>query len=570
MSGRGGSPPDDGRALLARAFELHQAGRLDDAEAAYGAYLARHPGDPTALNNAGALALRAGNAPLAVARFEQLAALLPDSAPARCNLGHALIGIGRAMDAVCHLERAIQLDPGFAVAFNYLGMAFERAGARPQAVHAYERALALDPRQAEAAANLGHLRNRSGDTAAARTAFARALAASPGLLVAKTGVAFAQALDGDLDGGRSVLEAHVAEKPALATFWMALATLRHWSGDLVGAEAAYRTAAALEPLDFEARIGIAGTLLGRGNFAEGWRAFEERPDGCLGPARQLAEVPLWDGQALTGTLLVHAEQGLGDVVQFARFIPDAAARVGRLVVVADGAWRPLAPLLRTLAGKPTVLDDAALVAKLPERPTARVSVLSLPWLLGITPQQLAGRTPYLAAPADRQATWRPRLASLRRPRIGLAWTALARGEQGYLGRHKSVPVGQLAPLLATPGVSLVSLQVDAERGPTTARLVDLTADLRDCGDTAALLGELDLVITVDTTVAHIAGALGKPVWLLDRFHSCWRWRLATDRSPWYPSLRIFRQHRFLDWSRPLAEAKAALDRWVAGGASGNP
>jgi Flp pilus assembly protein TadD len=509
-----------------------------------------------------------------VSRFEQLAALLPGSASARSNLGYALVGVGRAMDAVLHLERSVQLDPTNAVAFNNLGIAYERSGARPQAIHAFERALSLDPKFADAAVNLGNVHNRLGATTASRAAFARALAVHPMNLAAKTGLAFAQALDGDPEGARAVLEAYARSAPPSPWFQQTLAAVRHWCGDLAAAEDAYRRAAAIDPGDPDARFGIASTMLGRGDYAAGWRAFEERADGCFGPARQFPDLPAWDGMPMAGLLVVHAEQGLGDVVQFARFIPQAAGRVGKVVVVADGSWRTLGPLLATLSPAIDVVTDAAAARAHPERPVARCSVLSLPWLLGIGPQDLPGSIPYLAVPDAYAQRWHPRIAALPRPRVGLAWAAFARGDHGYVTRHKSVPLALLAPLIDTPGVAFVSLQLGAAGalaplGARARRVFDPTADINDFGDTAAIIGELDLVISTDTSVAHVAAALGTPVWLLDRYNSCWRWRLAARRSPWYPSLRIFRQRRFLDWSHPLTEVQAALTQWLAGGGSGD-
>lgn len=571
MASRAPPPTAEGRALLARAFAAQQAGRLAEAEAAYAEYLARHPGDPTALNNAGALALLAGNPRLAVARYEQVAKLLPDNAPARCNLGQALTALGRPMDAVFHLERAVQLDPGYAAAFGHLGFAFDRAGARAQAIHAYERALELDPKLADAAANLGNVHNRLGDTGASRVAFAKALAANPANLTAKTGMAYSQALDGDPAGARGVLEAHAAQSPALPVFWQTLAAVRHWCNDLPAAEQAYRRASALDPADFDSRSGIASTLLGRGDFTEGWRAFEERPDGCFGPVRQFADLPTWDGGPLDGSLLVHCEQGLGDVVQFARFLPQASAQVGRIILVVDGYWLPLAPLLASLGAQIDVVTDAKSAAIRQPPPVARASILSLPWLLDVAVKDLPGRMPYLAAPAATRAAWREKLAGAARPRVGLAWAACARGAEGFLHRQKSIPLALLTPLLATPNVTFVSLQVDAaghlgELGPLAHRIVDAAAGIRDFGDTAAIIGELDLVISIDTAVAHVAGASGVPTWLLDRHNCCWRWRLGTRRSLWYPSVRPFRQRRFADWSHPLAAVKTALAKWLASGA----
>jgi len=551
------------RTRLALAFRLHQAGRLAEAEDAYATYLADHPTDPAALNNAGALALQVGRAKLAVNRFEQLAAVLPDEAPARSNLGFALLHAGRAVDALFHLERAIQLNPNFAPAYNHLGIALERLSRRREAVQAFERALEKDPSHADAAANLGDLLNRSGNTSGARTAFARALTANPAHASARTGRLFAQALDGDLDGARAALEAIAAPAPRSAMFWQTLGVLRHWSGDLDRAEDAYKQAAALDPDDWDARFGIASTRLGRGDLERGFRAFEERPDGRYGPARRFAELPVWGGAKLNGPLLLLAEQGLGDVIQFARFIAQARKRVPQIVLLADGYWQSLAPLLASVAGVDRLLTDAAAIGALPKAPVARASVLSLAHLLGVTRETLAGTIPYLRAPADRAARWAPRLAPLPGLRVGLAWAAYARGDYGYVTQHKSVPLAELAPLIATEGATFVSLQLGGagDRSPLGAlasRVIDYTPDIGDFGDTAAIIGGLDLVVTTDTSVAHVAGALGKPVWMLDRFNTCWRWRLEPGRSPWYPTMRIFRQRRFLDWSAPIAAVTAEL------------
>ena len=504
-------------------------------------------------------------------RFEQLAAVVPDEAPARSNLGFALLYAGRAVDAVFHLERAIQLKPDFAPAYNHLGLALERLSRRREAIRAFERALEKDPAHADAAANLGDLLNRDGDTARARAAYARALAVNPSHPSARTGQLFSQALDGDLDGARAAMESLASPPPHHALFWQTLGVLRHWSGDLDRAEDAYKQAAAIDVADWDARFGIASTRLGSGDFERGFRAFEERPDGRYGPARRYAELPVWGGAKLNGPLLLLAEQGLGDVVQFARFVPAARARVRQVIVLVDGYWKSIAPLLASLDGVDHLLDDAGSLGSLPKAPVARASVLSLAHLLGISRDALPGPIPYLAAPADRVAQWAPRLAPLPKLRVGLAWAAYSRGDYGYVTRHKSVPLAALAPLVAIDGVSFVSLQLCAASdrtplGALASRIFDFTADIRDFGDTAAIIAELDLVISTDTSVAHVAGALGKPVWLLDRFNTCWRWRLDARRSPWYPTMRIFRQQRFLDWSAPIAAACTALGDAVRGDA----
>jgi ADP-heptose:LPS heptosyltransferase len=165
--------------------------------------------------------------------------------------------------------------------------------------------------------------------------------------------------------------------------------------------------------------------------------------------------------------------------------------------------------------------------------------------------------------------WKPRLEAIPRPRVGLAWAAYARRDIGYVTRQKTVPLALLAPVIAASSASFVSLQLGAagklaSHGELAQRIANFTADIRDFGDTAAIIAELDLVISSDTSVAHVAGAMGKPTWMLDRYNTCWRWRLAADRSAWYPTMRIFRQRKFGDWSEPLAQLAAALDEMGSG------
>ena len=258
--------------------------------------------------------------------------------------------------------------------------------------------------------------------------------------------------------------------------------------------------------------------------------------------------------------MLHGEQGLGDVVQFARFVPGLRERVQRIVVWLEGYWTPLAPLLASLEGVDAIVTDAEQLAD--ERPQVRASFLSLARFARATPASLWNGA-YLSAPAERVAAWRARVDTTARVRAGLVWSVHARDDHGYVTRHKSIPPQELLPLLEIGGVAFHSLQPGPAGDPSVlgasaARVADTGASIRDFGDTAALIDCLDLVITADTAVAHVAGALGKPVWLLERLHGCWRWRLAEDTSPWYPTLRIFRQARFNRWREPVEHVGAAL------------
>jgi tetratricopeptide (TPR) repeat protein len=559
-------PAADELAMLGRAFELQQAGRLAEAEAVYAQVLAANPDDPTTLVNAGAVALARGDFGLAITRFERVVRLAPGNAPARSNLGFALIRAGRDSEALAVLDRAVALNGNFAQAHNNRGIALVRLGRTAEAITAFERALSLDPRNAEAALNLGDQCNNAGDADRAAAAFDRVLAAQPAHLDALTGRAFAQALRGDLAGAIGALENITISQPAHAPAWQTLGAVRNWAWDHAGAKLAFERALRLTPDHADAQFGIASTLLARGDFAAGWPAFERRPDRGGESGTAFARIPVWDGAPFAGTLVVYGEQGFGDVVQFARFVAPARARVDRVVLLLDGYRAPLAPLLASLPGVDEVVTSPAAIRG--DGAIARVSILSLPFQLRIGVEDLVSAGRYLSPPADRAAAWRARVAATAAPRVGLAWSVLARDTHGFVTRHKSVPVSVFAPILAAPGTSLFTLQPGSAGDPAAfgadePPIVDMRAAIDDFADTAALIDTLDLVISADTAVAHVAGALGKPVWLLDRFNSCWRWRLAATASPWYPTMRIFRQHRFGDWNSVMRDLADAFARWHA-------
>ncbi|MEO8506528.1 MAG: tetratricopeptide repeat protein [Betaproteobacteria bacterium] len=554
----------DGLVLLGRAFALQQAGRLADAEALYAQVLAATPDDATALVNGGAVALARADLPLALARFQRAARLAPGNAPARNNLGYALLRAGRASEALAVLDAALALAGNYAQAHNNRGIALAELNRPQEALAAFERALALEPNHLEAAQNLGEQCNAAGDGARAAAAFDRVLAAHPQLTPARAGRALAQALQGDLRGAIAALEAVTAADRSDAAAWQTLGAVRNWAWDHAGAEDAFRHALVLQPADTDAQFGIASTLLARGSYAEGWSAFDRRPDRAAESGAAFAALPVWDGAAFHGTLVVHGEQGFGDVVQFARFVAAARARVDELVLLVDGYRAPLAPLLRSVAGADAVVADAGDLEATGD--VRRISILSLPQRLRIDADRIGAGLRYLAPPADRAAEWAARIAAIPAPRVGLAWSVLSRDTHGFVTRHKSVPTAVLVPVVRMPGVSFVSLQPGAAGDPAgfgadAACVIDLRAHIGDFADTAALIDALDLVVTADTAVAHVAGALGKPVFLLDRFNSCWRWRPESAMSPWYPTLRIFRQERFGDWDSVARALVPALAQW---------
>lgn len=553
--------PDNALAALARAYALQQAGDLDAAERVYTEVLATHPDDPTALINGGALALQRGQIDAAIDRFERVVALAPANTIAHNNLGFALLRAGRNDDALRHLDQAIARQPDYAQAHNNRGIALARSARHPEAIAAFERAVALQPGFVEALRNLGEQSNASGDGTRGGAAFARVLSAHPQDVHAQTGHAFARALTGDLAGATAALEETVLASPGHAAGWQTLGAVRNWNWQHEAAEAAFRHALALDAANADAAFGIASTLLARGDYARGWAAFERRR-GRPFDAPALARVPEWNGATLDGTLIVYGEQGFGDVVQFARFIAAARARVTRVEVLLDGYLVPLAPFLATMASVDRVVtraEDAADAA-------ARVSILSLPHRLGVGENGIQQCLRYLTPPAERSDRWSARMASYRKPRIGIAWSVLARDAHAFVTWHKSVPLSVLAPLLHHADAAFFTIQPGtagdpAGFGAVGDRVIDVRHELADFADTAALIDNLDLVIAPDTAVAHLAGALGKPVWMVDRFNTCWRWRQNDRTSTWYPSMRIFRQQGFGDWTAVTTALKHAFDEW---------
>jgi hypothetical protein len=290
----------------------------------------------------------------------------------------------------------------------------------------------------------------------------------------------------------------------------------------------------------------------------GWAEYEWRwKTHQLGRGRRNFTQPLWRGQAAPGqTLLIHAEQGLGDTLQFCRFATLAAARGVRVVLEVQ---KPLVRLLRGLQGVAQVFAHGEALPHF----DLHAPMMSLPWMLRTTLETLPGAAPYLHADTAEAANWRHRLAEIAPDgqRVGLVWAGSPRTDSPALAsvdRRRSMPPAQLGALFECPVVRFFSLQKDGPGAPSNLPMIDVMPEMHDFAATAALIANLDLVISVDTAVAHLAAALGKPVWLLNRFDSCWRWLAGRRDSPWYPTLRLYPQPRLGDWESVLSEVERDL------------
>lgn len=517
-------------ATLAEAIGHHRQGRLEHAALLYERVLAAAPKQPDALHLLGLVAHQRGDQRRARALIDKALARQPGNAVFLNSLGSVLLAEGEAERARAVLVRAVRAKPGYAEALNNLGNAFARLGRGDDALKAYDDALALRPGDAQTLNN--------------RAAVLKTL--------------------GRLQEAEADFVAATARDPRYATAHANRGLVLHDLGRYDEAEACYQQALLLEPQHAQAHANRAVLLLLRGHFEEGWReyAWRWRAEGFTTPRRAFVE-PEWDGRALDGrTILLHAEQGIGSAIQFVRYVFEVAAAGGRIVLECQ---RPLERLFRwSLAG-----DDgpvAAIVAKGEMLPAfdVHLPLMSLPERCATTLATIPSHIPYLKAAAADIASWERRLKGAARPRVGLVWA----GNPNHSNdRNRSAAAAVLAPLVAAGG-SWFSLQVGASAGVgefPAGTVIDLAPNLHDFAETAAVLSVLDLVISVDTAVAHLGGAMGRPVWLLLPFVPEWRWLLDRADSPWYPSMRLFRQRAPGDWAEVIGRVRAALAEFTVAG-----
>ena len=494
------------------------AGKLEWAETCLARAAELDTGNGVTANNLGAVRLRLGKPETAVAALEAAVRAMPDAADVQALLGVAQLRLGRRAEAEVALHRA-HLAMGraaipTATALNALALLAAELGLAAMAEPHYRAALALDPEDALVWLNLAKLLRDGGR-------FEEAVAAA----------------DAALRLAPDQAEAHCTRAHALAA-----------AGQVAAAEASYDAALRLNPEHADSRYHRGLLHLLDGRYQPGWEgyAWRWRRPGYAAP--HAFTQPEWDGRS-TGadTLLLHAEQGFGDTIQMARYVAAIAATSHVVLLVPPSLVRLLAVSLQHAPGVHVVADTAELPPF-----TCHASLMSLPGLLGTTLDTVPQAVPYLTPDRTEAASWRARLASLGGLRVGLAWA----GNKLYRAdARRSIAPEQLGVLAGLPGVTFVSLQ---KEGKAALPLQAWTQELADFADTAALIAGLDLVVSVDTAVAHLAGALGKPVWLLNRYDPCWRWGLQRHASAWYPTLRQYRQPAPGDWGAVLAAVRADL------------
>jgi Flp pilus assembly protein TadD len=546
---------------LERAVKHHQAGELQQAEQLYREILQVDPNHIDALHLLGLIAHQFGRSDVAIDLISQAIRLKPDFAEAHNNLAIALKELGRLDQAVASYQQAVALKPDYVEAHSNLAVALVEQGRLGEAVASAQRAVRLKPDFPEAHNNLGMALKAQGSAERAVASFQQAVRLKPDYAEAHNNLGVVLADLGRLEEAVAGFQQAVRLKPDYAEAHNNLGVVLADLSRVQEAVACYQRALSLKP-DYAAahnNLGIAWLLMG--NFHQGWPEYEWRWK-CTELKLPSYRQPLWDGSPLNGrTILLLSEQGLGDTIQFIRFAPLVARSGGRVIVICR---RPMA---RLLAGCPGIAAVVAEGEPLPEF-DVYAPLLSLPGLLGTTLATVPAEVPYLTADPAQVDFWHRELSAVEGFRIGIAW----QGSPGYRrDRFRSIPLLQFAPLARLQGVNLLSLQ----KGPGTDQLqgVSCVFPITDLGsrldetagafmDTAAVMMNLDLVIAADVAIAHLTGALGVPVWLALYSPSDWRWLLERDDSPWYPTMRLFRQARPGNWEsvfeRMATEVRALL------------
>jgi tetratricopeptide (TPR) repeat protein len=538
---------------LQQAVALHQQGRLDDAEKIYARILKSAPSHFDALHLLGALRLQTGKVGEA---YRLLAAALevePRSADALTNLGLALRAMNRNAEALTRFEQALALVPTHVEARNNRGLLLLIEHRAEEALASFDAVLRLEPRHL-ARLNRGNALVELGRLEEAIAEYDRALAMfpnHPGALFNRGNALHGM---GRYDEAIAAFDRALASAPQHAESWNNRAIALYALNRHADALASCARAIAARKDYPDAHHNEALSLLATGDFARGLPKYEWRLRTGNSRPRALGR-PLWLGEYPLSrkTILLHAEQGLGDSIQFVRYAP-LLARAGAKVIL------EVQPELVDLLG---AIDGAERVVARGEKLPAfdvHCPIPSLPLAFRTSLDSIPVEVPYLPAHDERIARWKPRIAALAKPVVALAWA----GNPAHVNdRNRSIPLSRLDPLIATADVSFVSIQRDLRSGDAEIlanhrRVAHFGGELADFADTAAVIALCDLVISVDTAVAHLAGAMGKPVFILLPFSSDWRWMLDRADSPWYPSARLFRQPKVQDWDSAIAQAQAKL------------
>jgi len=557
--------PGSAELWFALGTTLLEVARLSEAITALQQAIALQPDSAGGYMNLGNAFNEQGRCEDAIQCFQKGLAICSGSAALWFNLGVAFSLLPRLSEAVAALQRAITLQPDFPNAYLCLGSVLTEQGLSEAAVQCYQKGLAIRPGDAQLWFNMGttllELRSLSEATAALQ----QAIVLKPDLAAAYNNLGNVLLKLQRLSEAVEVLQQAIALKPDYTDAYINLGNALQAQGKVKEAIAAYNRAIALNPSNLEVYYNRATAILLSGNLSHGFAEYERRTK--IPRFHHFYEwfdgKPRWGGKNFAGKcLLVYDEQGFGDALQFCRYLPLVKSRGGSV----QFSTKP--PLLRLFANFPgidEVIEHTAAVIAWTQSDLV-VPLVSLPYIFGTTLHTIPAGVPYLNVEQHSKDVWRKRMnCQESHCRVGLVW---AGNPANVSGQIRTCGLKAMLPLACIPGVTFYSLQKgeaaqQANTPPTGMRLIDLTDDIEDFADTAALIMNLDLIISIDTAVTHLAGALGKPVWTLLPLACEWRWLLARDDTPWYPTMRLFRQSAPGDWSGVMTAVARELRTLVA-------
>ncbi len=521
-------------------------GNYTAAEQLFRCCLLQTPEDADVLNALGSALDASGSLDEAAHYLNQACRLRPESAPFHFNRANLLRRCGDKPAAELEYLEAIQCDPGLAEAYHGLGSLYLEDGRLEPADACLLKAINLKSGFVPALHDLGQLRHGQGLFDEAEQYYRLSVAGDAHFLPALNSLGMLLVRKGQVEEARSCFEKVIRRDQNYLLAHCNLAVLDTWCGNLDYAIDVLQQATIKAPNDGNLQFNLALALLKAGRFKEGWCKYEWRFSKSDPVPILHDEIPRWHGESLSGnSILIHAEQGYGDSLQFVRFASLLAAQ-GATVLV-EGQDRFIAPLLSTVPGVAVAFSRGE---ELPFKPDYQIPMMSLPLELGVD-----GAHPpivnYLRPPEDRIRFWHDTLSGLPGRKVGIAWTGRL---EHVNASNRSISPEHLVPLCGICGISWVSLQFGPDKPPhIPISMFNPGENVVDFCDSAALISGLDLVITVDSAVAHLAGGLGVPVWLLLPWNPDWRWMQDREKSSWYPSVRLFRQTSPNKWSDVITD-----------------
>ncbi|MFQ5455541.1 MAG: tetratricopeptide repeat protein [Nitrospirota bacterium] len=590
------------RDMLNKGIYLHQTGRLQEAEEIYRQILNHNPLHEDAMHLLGVIAYQSGSNDMAaeligkailinpsipnfhnnlgnalksqgkideaIQSFKEAIRLKPDYPEAYLNLGNAFKEKGKLDDAIEYYKKTISIKPDFADGYNNLGNLLKEQGKLDDAIEYYKKAISIKPDFAEAFHNLGNLFEKRKNFDEAIEYYKKAISVKPDFARAYNNLGNLLKKQGRVDKAVEYYQKAVELNPDFAEAYYNLANAPEDQGKLDGVVEYYKKAIGVKPGFAEAHFNRGIALLLMGNFEEGWAEYEWR-FRTEEIARQIGYndfgIPRWDGSALNSkTILISSEQGFGDTIQFIRYMPLVKEKGGKVIFESPKEVRQL-------------IEGFHGIDQIVEWPVSKnrdikfdtyIPLLSLPGIFRTTVDTIIAEVPYLRANPELVKKWHKEI-HCKELKVGLVWA----GNPVHKNDHnRSCKLSDFRPIGFIHGIKLFSLQKGTpadqlSESPENMSIVNIGEQLMDFSDTAAVIQNLDMVISVDTAIVHLAGALGKPVWTLLPFMPDWRWMQNREDSPWYPTMRLFRQPEAGDWKSVIANIREELKRLVNKGSN---